>query len=374
MTFWVAGAAVVGSVANGAMQSHAAGKAADAQQAAADASNNLSRQQYDQTVARNAPFVSGGTTSFNALLDRLGLSGNAGAQGFGTLGQNNQFSYQPGGNYGDLTAGFKAPTAEQVMAEPGYEFARQQGEQAIQRQLNAKGMRYSGAEGKALARFGNDYASGQYANAFGRLGQANAQDFGQRSTAFGQNMAAQGQGYGQALNAFNANQGAQQQQYNQLSGVANTGQQAANNTSAYGSQYASTAGQNLQGAANAQGAAAIGQANAWGNALNQGISAFKNSGLGGSGGGGLSAYDSAGIGIDPNGFLGGASTAGDYSDARLKTNIRRIGATRRGNAWYSWDWKTGGSGEGVIAQEVAHIPGAVSKDADGLLMVDYTKV
>jgi hypothetical protein len=79
--------------------------------------------------------------------------------------------------------------------------------------------------------------------------------------------------------------------------------------------------------------------------------------------------------FDPYGQLGGPSTAGDYSDKRLKTNIRRLGTTASGHGWYRWDWKTGGSAEGVIAQEVLEVdPSAVSVDADGILRVDYSKV
>jgi len=81
-----------------------------------------------------------------------------------------------------------------------------------------------------------------------------------------------------------------------------------------------------------------------------------------------------GGGFDAGGNLGGATTAGDYSDIRLKKNVRRIGRTPRGNPMYRWDWKTGGSDVGVLAHEVAHIPGAVKADWDGLMMVDYGRV
>lgn len=74
------------------------------------------------------------------------------------------------------------------------------------------------------------------------------------------------------------------------------------------------------------------------------------------------------------GQLGGL--AGSYfSDRRLKTNVSRIGTTPRGNALYRWDWIDGsGSAEGVIADEVAHIPGAVSRHSSGFDVVDYSKV
>lgn len=61
-----------------------------------------------------------------------------------------------------------------------------------------------------------------------------------------------------------------------------------------------------------------------------------------------------------------------FSDRRLKRNIVRIGTTARGNPIYRWDWKDGsGGGEGVIADEVAHIPGALVAHPSGYAMVDY---
>lgn len=64
-----------------------------------------------------------------------------------------------------------------------------------------------------------------------------------------------------------------------------------------------------------------------------------------------------------------------FSDRRLKRNLRRIGTTARGNAAYRWDWIDGsGSAEGVIADEVAHIPGALVAHPSGFVMVDYEVV
>lgn len=231
------------SVVGGVLQSRATKDAANTQAAAADRATQLQREQYDAATQRNAPFVTGGTQAFNSLLDRLGLSGNVSAPGYNTFG--------------------KAPTAEEVMAEPGYQFGQQQGQQAIDRQLNARGMTNSGAQIKAAARFGTDYASGQYGNAFARTMQG------------------------------------QQQAYNQLSGTASMGQASANNTAAAGQQFASAAGNNIIGAGNAQAANTIGQGSIWGNALNQGVSAYGRMSGGGSG----SGFGSVGGGyIDPSGI------------------------------------------------------------------------
>lgn len=213
-------ATVGGSLIGAGIAADAAGDAADTQAAASDRASKLQKEQYDATVERNKPFVQGGTTAFNALLDRLGLSGNTTAQGYGSFG--------------------KVPTAAEVMAEPGYQFGLQQGEQARARMFNARGLRDSGAAIKEATRFGTDYASTQYGN------------------------------------AFNRNQSANQQAFNQLGQVANLGQNSANNTGQAGANYATTAGANMIGAGNAQAAAGIAGANAWTNALNQGVSIYNN--------------------------------------------------------------------------------------------------
>jgi hypothetical protein len=67
------------------------------------------------------------------------------------------------------------------------------------------------------------------------------------------------------------------------------------------------------------------------------------------------------------------STAMMFSDRRLKTNIVRIGGDPRGFGLYRWDWKSGGSGVGVIADEVAHL-GVVHRHENGYDMVDYGRL
>jgi hypothetical protein len=218
MTFWVAGAAVV-SAGIGAYSSN---KAAKGMQGAADSATALQQGIYNDTVDRNQPYVQGGTTAFNALLGRLGLAGADGsaASGYGSLGH--------------------VPTAEEVMAQPGYEFGRSQGEAGVNRLLNARGMSYSGAQGKALSQFNNNYATGQYQTAYDNLLRGN------------------------------------QQTYNQLSGLATFGQNSANNTATAGAQFGTQAGENNMFGAAAQGSNALAQGNIWGSAINQGASAYKN--------------------------------------------------------------------------------------------------
>jgi hypothetical protein len=309
---WGAIAAIGGAL----IGSDASRSASNKQLDAARESNALQKDMYDQTVTRNAPFVSGGTASFNALLDRLGLSGNTSAPGYGTFG--------------------KMPTAADVMAEPGYQFGLQQGQENLDRKLNANGRLYGGSALAAAARYGNDYATSKYDNAFNRM------------------------------------QGAERQAFGEFGNLANLGQNSANNTAQAGATYANAFGNNTQLGAQYAGQNSLAQGNIWQNAINQGASAYRNrpspTGTVGPG-----AYENT----DPSSYYAqnGSDVGWNPSDRRLKTNIRRIGSTPSGNAWYSWDWRDGsGSSEGVIAQEVQHIPGAVQKRADGMLTVDYSKV
>jgi hypothetical protein len=209
-----------GNLLGSALRSDAAGDAADRQSAAAQQAMDLQKRMYEEGVARNSDYLKGGTAAFNALLGKLGVAGDPTSAGYGTLG--------------------KVPTAQDVMNEPGYEFGRSQSMQALQNAMNAKGMSYSGAALKAAGRYANDYATTKYDG------------------------------------AFNRSQAGQQQAYNQLQGVANMGQASANNTNAMGQQYGTQYGNNLIGSAGVQGAADVGQANIWTNALNQGISQYGN--------------------------------------------------------------------------------------------------
>jgi len=219
--------------------------------------------------------------------------------------------------YGSL---MKQYTPENMLSDPGYKWRMDQMQDQVQSSAAARGGLYSGATAKALQE-----------NAAGIAAQGYGDDWNRYET-----------GKGNMLNA--------------LLGISGRGQTAVGNVSSAGQGYAGAAGNNLMNSANAQGAAGLNNAVLWSNTGNQLASMW----------GRKNTTPAAGTDQDVLGMF--------YSDARLKTNIRPIGRTARGNTIYAWDWKTGGSGRGVIAQEVAHIPGAVHDDADGILMVDYSKV
>ena len=74
----------------------------------------------------------------------------------------------------------------------------------------------------------------------------------------------------------------------------------------------------------------------------------------------------------------GLQIAGLFSDARLKEDIQPIGVVN-GHNLYTWKWNNEANAlgadqqpnYGVIAQEVAHIDGAVFEDESGYLKVNY---
>lgn len=135
MTFWVAGAAVVGAV-GGALISKNAAKGAANQQAAASA-NAIGEQQreFDVNQANQQPYLDAGKAA---------------------LGQ-----YQ--------TAINTPTTASDVMAsDPGYQFGLDQGQTALDRKIAAMGGRVSGAALKATDRYATDYATTGYNAAYQR--------------------------------------------------------------------------------------------------------------------------------------------------------------------------------------------------------------
>jgi hypothetical protein len=78
----------------------------------------------------------------------------------------------------------------------------------------------------------------------------------------------------------------------------------------------------------------------------------------------------------PATVAGGWARAGFPSDARLKTDIRRVGATDDGTPVYTFRYKSGGPAQmGVMAQDLLKTrPNAVSVGADGFMLVDYSQV
>jgi hypothetical protein len=203
-----AGAAAVGTVASGVMASNAAGKAARAQENAANTAANTQLTMYNQTRDDQAPWRAAGGTAVGQL--------SAGTAAGGEFNRNF--------------------TMADFNKDPGYQFRMDQGSQALQASAAARGGLMSGGTLKALDRYGQDYASNEYSNAYNR---------------------------------FNNDQTTR---FNRLSSIAGLGQTATAQTGAAGMTAANQIGSAQMGYGNAQAAGYIGQSNA----VNNGVSSLGN--------------------------------------------------------------------------------------------------
>lgn len=219
------------SLASGFLGSRSANQAAQAQEQstryAADLSRlsskealELQRWIFEQQQQNQQPWLEAGQGALLQLRDLLA----------------------PGG---ELRQGFTWDPKD-FQGDPGYQFRVGEGEKAIQRSAAARGGALGGATLKALARFGQDYASNEYDRAFGR-----------------------------AFNTFQTNQG---NTFNRLSALAGTGQQAVNQLNSDAGTYGANAGSNILGTGttlanlatqggNARASGYVGAGNAWQQAL-----------------------------------------------------------------------------------------------------------
>lgn len=193
-----AGVSAIGGIASSAIQAGAASDAADAQSQAAREANALQWKMYQQNRDDNEPWR------------------NAGKDALGRM-QADEFQ--------------KDFTMQDFQQDPGYAFRMSEGQKAIERSAAARGGLGSGATMKALARYGQDFASNEYQNAYNR---------------------------------FNADR---DRRYNRLSSVAGAGQNAVNSTANAGMNYANQAGGNLIGAGNAQAAASLATGQSYANTV-----------------------------------------------------------------------------------------------------------
>lgn len=377
----------------------------NAQKLALDDTLKLQREMFNKQVENLSSFKEAGEKGQARLMDLLGLSGNKDAPGYGSAAT--AFKVE-GFDPNTLLENFNTQQMEQ---DPGYAFRLAEGQRAIERSTAARGGLQSGAALKAAAQYGQDMASQEYGNSFNRFmatKAAQSQEYGNafnRFTTERQNLLAplmsltssgQASAAGQAAAAGNLAAGGSQAIQNAGAGASAAyggygsmagniaAQQGAGSSAAYGnygnsmsnayagsnatrqSAYgANTANQMnaITGAANARAAGQIGSANAFSNAISQGVGLYgmnQQNAL-------LQQY----INKMPVG-----------SDAAIKENIRQVGVLDNGLGVYEYEYKpaykdTWGHGRhvGVMAQEVEQIiPEAVSIHSDGYKMVNYSMI
>ena len=125
------------SLIGGAMQSRQVGKAQAAEQAQQQKALDLQQRMYEEGVARQQPFLAGGTEDYNRL--RALMTGGPGA------------------------------AQEFLQMDPGYGFRLSEGMKALERGAAARGGLISGNALRAAQRYGQDVASQEFGQAYGRL-------------------------------------------------------------------------------------------------------------------------------------------------------------------------------------------------------------
>ena len=168
---WVA-AATLGAGLLGASASRSAARtAADATERATETSANVQRELFERAAELQEPWRQAGIGALNKLIP--------------------------------LAESYTPFTANQMYADPGYQFRLSEGLKAMERGAAARGGLQSGAALKAAQRYGQEYASGEFQNAFNRY-QA------ERQARLGplQSLAGVGQTSAQALGGQASNLGA----------------------------------------------------------------------------------------------------------------------------------------------------------------------
>jgi hypothetical protein len=140
--------AAVISAGAGIYGARQARKAGEQQADAVREGQAAQERMFERQNELNEPFRQAGMTGQNRYMELLGLGGNTGAQGYGRYARDFGMS--------------------DFQQDPGYQFRLSEGLKALDRQAAARGGLISGAALKAAGRYGQDYASGEYGNAFNR--------------------------------------------------------------------------------------------------------------------------------------------------------------------------------------------------------------
>lgn len=188
--------AILGSAVLGA---YGANRATKTQANAAQQGLASQERMYEQTRADQEPWRQAGMTALNQLIP--------------------------------LATNYQKFGMDQFQQDPGYQFRLNEGMKALDRQAAARGGLISGNAMKAASRYGQDYASNEYQNAFNR--------------------------YQAERNA----------QLNPLQSLAGVGQSATNYVGSAAQNMGQAQNQNIQSIGNAQASGYVGGANALTSAL-----------------------------------------------------------------------------------------------------------
>lgn len=283
------------SLASAGIQSAAINRATDAQSKAAQDTLGFQKQVYGDQQQAIAPYQQAGTNALGNLAqgtngpvapgsftDPVSLGIYGGPQGFsgqynpiwGDQGLNQNPQLQPDFSY----------TGQDLQNDPGYQFTRDQGLQAQQRQAAATGAT-GGAAAKAIAQYTTGLANTTFNDAYQRAANTRNINSGQQNTNFGQYLAqnqnlnqqqmnmfnTQAQTYGinqqNQKDIYNAQQQNQANAFNRYAALAGVGQTATQQLNSVGQNAATNIGNTNAQLGNALSAGSAAQGQAWGGAV-----------------------------------------------------------------------------------------------------------
>lgn len=198
------------TLVSGVLGANASSNAAKAQANAANKATAVGDAQYQQTREDQTPWREAGTVALSQLA--------AGTKSGGELNRNF--------------------TLADFQKDPGYDFRMSEGQKALERSASARGGLQGGGTLKALTRYGQDYASNEYGNAYNRFNNDNTTRF------------------------------------NRLASLAQVGQTANNTIAQAGQANANNASENALAAGNARASGYVGTANAINSGLNNSMSLY----------------------------------------------------------------------------------------------------
>jgi len=216
---WVAvGVSVVGAGVSMYSASQSADATQQASQQASDTSlevagmnNELAREQYAQTREDQEPW-------------RL-----AGERALQTIEQAPDFKFDTS-TFKELASkgsDFDFNPKEFVFEkDPSYEFRKQEGINALDRSGASRGRVLSGAQDRAVTRYGSNLASTEYQNAFNRHQGSEMDRYNMESGEYNTNM---NRTSAKAMNQYNAERGTYNANMNTQKSLAGVGQDAVNN-------------------------------------------------------------------------------------------------------------------------------------------------
>ena len=156
MTGAIIGGAIIGGVASNmaaSKQSSAATQAAETTAGAQVYSADLQKEMYEQTRTDQEPWRIAGEKALQTIQERPDFQ-------------------------------FTADTFEQFK-DPSYDFRMQEGVNALDRSAASRGRLLSGAQDRAVTRYGSDLASQEYGNAFNRAMATDQYNLGKQQSLAG---------------------------------------------------------------------------------------------------------------------------------------------------------------------------------------------